>query len=88
MLQLDRCTSTPQEIRDLAEKWRQSDAGLPALSAAAPFARRLNPNLTYDYSNRVVRTPRRNLVPSRARWLFAGKYIGTQNARVAVASLC
>ncbi len=39
----------------MAEKWRQSDAGLPALSAAAPFSRRLSPNLTYDYSNRVVR---------------------------------
>ena len=44
-----------QEIRDVAEKWRQSDAGLPALSAAAPFSRRLSPNLTYDHSNRVVR---------------------------------
>ena len=39
----------------MAEKWRQSDAGLPALSAAPPFSRRLSPNLTYDYSNRVVR---------------------------------
>ena len=53
-----KCVAPPlflQEIRDVAEKWRQSDAGLPALSAAAPFSRRLSPNLTYDYSNRVVR---------------------------------
>lgn len=39
----------------MSEKQRQTDVGLRALSAAAPFSARLCPHLTYDYSERQVR---------------------------------
>lgn len=44
-----------QEIKEVAEKQRQSDVGLRTLSAAAPFSARLHPQLAYDYSERQVR---------------------------------
>ena len=45
-----------QEIKEVSEKQRQSDVGLRALSAAAPFSARLRPHLTYDYSEPEVKS--------------------------------
>jgi len=41
-----------QEIKEVAEKRRTSDADLLTLSVAAPYVTRIAAELTYDYKDR------------------------------------
>lgn len=41
-----------QEIKDIVEKRRSGDNSHTAVSSSAPFASRLNPDLTYNYRDR------------------------------------
>ncbi len=41
-----------QEIKEVAEKRRSSDADLLTLSVAAPYVTRIAAELTYDYKDR------------------------------------
>ncbi|DBA68064.1 TPA: hypothetical protein ACH3X2_014084 [Trebouxia sp. C0005] len=43
-----------QEIKEVAEKRRSSDADLLTLSVAAPYVTRIAAELTYDYKDRMV----------------------------------